>query len=85
MKPKYLHEKLVGSSSRQAYATRLCIDGNLRHGPDARLALTCNSWRWRVRDLWGKVPANVRAVSYNMTAFKIHLREWLWSRVKQQF
>ena len=80
-KPKYLHEKLVGSSSRPAYATRLCVGGNLRHGPDAKLSLTSKSLRWRVRNLWGKVPTTIRAIADNMTAFKGHLREWLWSKV----
>ena len=75
-KPSYLYEKLVGGSNRPPYATRLCVGGNLRHGPEATLAITLNSWRWRVRKLWGEVPATIRVISGNMVAFKLHLKDW---------
>ena len=79
-KPSYLFEKLVGGIGRPAYATRLCVGGNLRHGPEARLAITLNSWRWRVRRLWGEVPARIRVISNNMAAFKLQLKTWFWTR-----
>ena len=79
-KPSYLYEKLVGGSNRPAYATRLCVGGNLRHGPEAKLAITLNSWRWRVGKLWGEVPATIRVISGNMVAFKFQLKDWFWNR-----
>ena len=83
-KPTYLYRKLVGSRIRPAYATRLCIGGKLRHGPDAILALTSNSWRWRVRNLWGQVPASIRTEANKIVMFKNQLKEWLWSRVGER-
>ena len=76
----YLFEKLVGGHGRPAYATHLCVGGNLRHGPEAKLAITLNSWRWRVRRLWGEVPARIRVISNNMAAFKRELKIWFWAK-----
>ena len=81
-KPSYLYEKLVGGGGRPAYTTRLCVGGNLSQGPGmvAKLALTKNSWRWRVRKMWGEVPVVIRSISGNTSLFKSKLKAWLWSR-----
>ena len=81
-KPSYLYEKLVGGGGRPAYTTRLCVGGNLSQGPGmiAKLTLTKNSWRWRVRTMWGDVPVAIRAISGNIALFKSHLKALLWSR-----
>ena len=81
-KPSYLYEKLVGGGGRPAYTTRLCVGGNLSQGPGmvAKLALTKNSWRWRVRKMWGEVPVGIRSISGNTSLFKSKLKAWLWSR-----
>jgi hypothetical protein len=82
-RPIYLYEKLVGGAGRPAYATRLSTLGNLHRGPgmEAKLSLTLNSWRWRVRSLWGEVPLAIRRID-NMKGFKTGLKAWLRTRDK---
>ena len=75
--------ELVGGAGRPAYATRLSTLGNLHRGPgmEAKLSLTLNSWRWRVRSLWGEVPLAIRRID-NMKGFKTGLKAWLRTRDK---
>ena len=76
--PQYLHEKLVGGRRRPYYATRLVAGGDLRQGQEMqpRLDLTKQSWRFRMRDDWVKVPVEIRTIE-KLDEFKKELKKWL--------
>ena len=73
----YLHEKIVGGRRRPYYATRLEAGGE-RQGQEMqpRLDLTKQSWRFRMRDDWVKVPVQIRTIE-KLDEFNKELKKWL--------
>ena len=79
--PQYLHEKLVGGRRRPHYATRLVAGGDISQGQEMqpRLDLTMQSWRFRVRGDWVKVPVPIRTME-TLDLFKKELKKWLMAK-----
>ena len=79
--PQYLHEKLVGGRRRPHYATRLVAGGDISQGQEMqpRLDLTKQSWRFRVRGDWVKVPVAIRTME-TLDLFKKELKKWLMAK-----
>ena len=80
--PSYLHLKLAGEQTGEPrYLTRRRVGGDMSHDP-LRLELTRKSWRWRVKELWDRLPTSIRGITGNIKTFKSELKMWL-SKPKQ--
>ena len=47
-----------------------------------RLQITASAFRWRSRELWNRLPDNIRLLD-NISVFKKHLRTWIVGRRSQ--
>ena len=76
-RPEYLHDKI---STKFPYQTRIVSTNILNLGPDPKMQMTRNSFRWRATNLWNNLPEDLRLIP-KISHFKKKLKLWVSSHV----
>ena len=75
--PIYFNEKL---STSFPYRTRKGKARAINIGPQNKLSLTDNSFRWRASRLWNKLPPDIRTIP-KLPQFKSKLKKWILENI----
>ena len=73
----------IEETNTKYFAQKFLIGDDWRISTSSpRLQITASAFRWRSRELWNRLPDNIRLLD-NISGFKKHLRTWIVGRRSQ--